>query len=253
MFLPPFNFPENIILLITDTLPSPASFLLHRALTAHLKSSPTQTSNAGVHKKATIVSVSEDLTKWKAIASRSNINLEQQIDSGSLTFIDALSLIQPPVAGSIAEPSLRPLIDPIINSISTSGSGKNTEHVVILDDITTLEWIGFPLLDISRFVRALVASCRRANTTLIIRHHFTLADEIDDLFRQLLQLCTYHLEVRSLASGRSGAVSGEVALHAGPSTPLGQLKLTPRSSALQYRLSDTGSIFFERGTGAAVL
>ena len=61
MLLPPFNFPENIVLLITDTLPSPASFLLHKALSSHLKSS----------KPAIVVSVSEDLAKWKAIASRS--------------------------------------------------------------------------------------------------------------------------------------------------------------------------------------
>ena len=49
----------------------------------------------------------------------------------------------------------------------------------------------------------------QANATLFVRHH-RLSDEPDDLFRHLYQLCTYHLEVRGLASGRSGAVSGEV-------------------------------------------
>lgn len=49
----------------------------------------------------------------------------------------------------------------------------------------------------------------QANATLLVRHH-RLSDEPDDLFRHLYQLCTYHLEVRGLASGRSGAVSGEV-------------------------------------------
>jgi hypothetical protein len=113
--------------------------------------------------------------------------------------------------------------------------------------------------------------CIKANATLIVRHHLTTPDEIDDLFRHLLQISTYHLEVRSLASGRSGAVSGEVpcsklvaifefadgsaqiALHACPSTTDNQVHLLPRSSALQYRLTDTGAVFFERGTGAAVL
>lgn len=66
VLLPPFNLPENIILLITDTLPSPASFFLHKALATHLKSSSTSRP-----KSATIVSVSEDLAKWKAIASKS--------------------------------------------------------------------------------------------------------------------------------------------------------------------------------------
>jgi len=38
------------------------------------------------------------------------------------------------------------------------------------------------------------------------------AAEPDALFQLLLQLCSYHVEVRPLASGRSGAVSGEVHL-----------------------------------------
>jgi hypothetical protein len=72
MFLPPFNLPENIFLLITDTLPSPASFLLHNSLSSHLKTP----SNTGKKKKATIISISEDLARWKAIASRSVRNPE---------------------------------------------------------------------------------------------------------------------------------------------------------------------------------
>ncbi|KXN82155.1 Elongator complex protein 6 [Leucoagaricus sp. SymC.cos] len=248
MLLPPFNLPENIVLLITDTLPSPASFLLHKALASHLKSSTS------TRRRAIVVSVSEDIAKWKAIASKSNINLSQQIASGSLTFIDALSLVQPPSPGQSSQPSLRTLFDSIVDSLSAhSVEAESPERLVILDDVSTFEWIGFSLLDVSRFVRALVAACRQVNATLILRHHLTLSDEIDDLFRRLLQISTYHLEVRSLSSGRSGVVSGEIALHAGPSTPINRVKLIPRSSALQYRLTDTGAVFFERGTGAAVL
>ncbi|KAJ3561890.1 hypothetical protein NP233_g9916 [Leucocoprinus birnbaumii] len=246
MLLPPVNLPENIVLLITDTLPSPASFLLHKALASHLKSL------TNTRRTATVISVSEDLAKWKSIASRSNLNVNQQIESGALTFIDTLPLVQPPSPDSSRnQPALRPLLDSIVNSFTSNI--EESERLVILDDVSTLEWIGFSLLDVSRFVRALVAACRHANATLIIRHHLTLSDEIDDLFRRLLQLSTYHLEVLSLSSGRSGAVSGEIALHSGPSTPNGPVKLIPRSSALQYRLTDTGAVFFERGTGAAVL
>ncbi|KAL9715604.1 hypothetical protein Ac2012v2_000046 [Leucoagaricus gongylophorus] len=249
MLLPPFNFPENIVLFITDTLPSPASFLLHKALSSHLKSSSTTTP-----KSAVIVSISEDLWKWKAISSRSNLNLSQHIDSGSVIFIEALSLSQPPdPSDSSYQPSLRPLFDSILSALSSRGpSPQVSERLVILDDISTLEWIGFSFLDICRFVRALVAACRCESATLIIRHHLVLP-QVDDVFRRLLQISTYHLEVRSLSSGRSGTISGEIALHPGPSTSNSPIKLIPRTSALQYRLTDTGPIFFERGTGAAVL
>jgi len=179
MLLPPFNFPENIVLFITDTLPSPASFLLHKALSSHLKSSSTTTP-----KSAVIVSISEDLWKWKAISSRSvrlhspkfillctltltsqNLNLSQHIDSGSVIFIEALSLSQPPdPSDSSYQPSLRPLFDSILSALSSRGpSPQVSERLVILDDISTLEWIGFSFLDVCRFVRALVATCRHVS------------------------------------------------------------------------------------------
>lgn len=49
-------------------------------------------------------------------------------------------------------------------------------------------------------------------------------------------------------------VSGEIALHAGPST-IGRegVKTIPRSAAIQYRLSDSGVIWFERGNATGVL
>lgn len=71
--------------------------------------------------------------------------------------------------------------------------------------MSTLDWIGFPLLELSRFLRALWAVCLKACatkstrytasdlTTLLgegVRHH-----KPDDLFRHLLQICTY-LEIR---------------------------------------------------------
>jgi len=52
----------------------------------------------------------------------------------------------------------------------------------------------------------------QTKTTLIVRHHLvaTTETEPDDLFRLLLQISEYHLEVRPLSSGRSGEVTGEV-------------------------------------------
>jgi len=97
----------------------------------------------------------------------------------------------------------------------------------------------------------------KANATLLIRQHVltpsTAQPMLDDLFRALHHMCTYHMDVLPLSSGRSGAVSGQVALHAGPGTLRGGVKLLGRSSALQYKLTDAGAVFFERGTGAGVL
>ena len=109
------------------------------------------------------------------------------------------------------------------------------------------------------------------NVTLVVRHHLVVPDEPDDLFRLLLQLCAHHVEVRPLSSGKSGAVSGDVstfhmscfihpdvgvwqmALHPGPSLTSTSVRLRERGQALQYRLTESNVVFFERGTGGAVL
>jgi hypothetical protein len=111
------------------------------------------------------------------------------------------------------------------------------------------------------------------DAALIVRHHIVTPPEPDALFQHLLQLCTYHIEVRPLASGRSGAVSGEVSIlvplfippkthqninikicvHLGPSVKDTKEHVISRTSALQYRLTESGAVFFERGTSTGVL
>ncbi|KAM6497605.1 hypothetical protein JOM56_005553 [Amanita muscaria] len=250
--LPPFNLPTPIILLITDELSSPADFLLHRCLHQHL--------NLDKNNRVVVLSVSESLARWKSVASRSNVNL----DNGSVEFIDVMSHVSPvPIRPDTSDtPSantLRPIFDIVLKSLNGSNEVNDiaeSSKLVILDDISTLEWIGFTSDDVVRFVRALRGACIKTNATLIVRHHRVSNDVAsDDLFSHLYQMCTYHLEVRGLASGRSGSVSGEIALHAGPGTAptKDSVNLLPRSCAMQYRLTDTSAVFFEKGTGGAVL
>lgn len=62
------------------------------------------------------------------------------------------------------------------------------------------------------------------------------------------QVCDFNIRLRS-----SLDLFAQIALYPGPGrTGLG-LKTIPRSKAVLYRLTDTSSMFFERGTGAAVL
>ncbi|KDR70034.1 hypothetical protein GALMADRAFT_128199 [Galerina marginata CBS 339.88] len=237
---PPFNLPEGVILLITDGLAAPADFVLHRCLASHLKEKRKP--------KAIILSVSEGIGRWKALASKSNVNLERHLDSGSLEFIEVLGDVQAP--STEGGNSLKA----VLNCVKTSlNRAVDNSKIVILDDISMLEWIGFTLIDVIRFARALRAVCLKANATLFVRHHIVTPNEPDEVFRHLLQTCTYHLEVLPLASGRSGTVSGEVALHIGFSAPSETVKLIPRSAALQYRLTDIGPDFFAKGTSEGVL
>jgi len=56
-----------------------------------------------------------------------------------------------------------------------------------------------------------------------------------------------------LSSGKSGAVSGEVALHFGLTLGKEPIRSIPRKQALQYRLTDYGVVFFDKGTCGSVL
>ncbi|KAJ7684293.1 hypothetical protein DFH06DRAFT_970027 [Mycena polygramma] len=247
----PFDLPSGILLLLTDQLSSPADFVLHRGLVDHLKGAKSENPT----KKAIVLSVSESITRWKAVAAKSNLHLDQQSASGAFVFIDVLERVSPPDIDSNDMPVLRPILDEVASEL---GRSEGHETLVIVDDLATLDWLGFSVLDIARFCRALAAACRKkAKATLLIRQHVltpsTAEPVLDDLFRAVHQMCTYHMEVLPLASGRSGAVSGQVALHVGPGTPRGGVRLLGRGSALQYKLTDGGAVFFERGTGAGVL
>ncbi|EED85159.1 predicted protein [Postia placenta Mad-698-R] len=152
-------------------------------------------------------------------------------------------------AGAHASVSLKSVFDKVRASLDQKPSQADSQRLIILDDIATLEWIGIPVLELVRFTRALCALCRKANAALVLRHHIVTPGEPDDLLRRLLQLCTYHMDVLPLSSGKSGSV----ALHAGPATINTPFRLVPRHGAVHYKLSDAGAVFFDRGTGGGVL
>jgi hypothetical protein len=93
------------------------------------------------------------------------VNLAEHISSGLLDFMDVLSYVRPPEPSDKASPTLRPLFDQISSTIEPS----STPTLIILDDVTSLEWIGFSFLDIARFTRALRALC------LKVRSHDTFS------------------------------------------------------------------------------
>ncbi|KIP06994.1 hypothetical protein PHLGIDRAFT_30238 [Phlebiopsis gigantea 11061_1 CR5-6] len=235
--------PPGQILLVTDELASPADFILYRSLAAHFKGAAGKSTSA----RCLVVSVSGNLAKWKAVLTKSNVNLTQLIASRSLVFLDVASTHFTPEHDSAAT-SLRPIYDQIRGALL---EGEDT--LVILDDLSSLEWIGTPGIEVARFTRAVCALCRKSNVMLVLRQHVITHGELDDLLRLLLQLCTYRVDVFPLSSGRSGSVSGQIALHLGAGRRETDFRPIPRSRALLYRLTDVSSIFFERGTGAGVL
>ncbi|RPD58667.1 hypothetical protein L227DRAFT_577033 [Lentinus tigrinus ALCF2SS1-6] len=239
---PPSALPlPGQVLLITDELLAPADFLLHRFLSDHLKESK--------HSPALLVSVSEDVGRWKSIAGRSNVSLAAHVDSGLVGVIDAMAHVVPALENDGQRP-LRALFYAVRHKLDYPSDKKT---LVILDDVASLEWIGIPVEEVARFARVLCALCRQRNASLVLRYHVVTPGEPDELFKRLLQLSNYHMDVCPLSSGRSGSVSGQVALHLGPASAEPECPLVSRNAAVHYRLTDSGSMFFDRGTGNSVL
>ncbi|KAL0567923.1 hypothetical protein V5O48_014065 [Marasmius crinis-equi] len=236
----PFDLPRPVFLLITDELSSPADFALHQSLITRLKQFKQS--------KRVYLSVSESWNRLQTLCAKNGVNLSITSSSGNLHFIDVLSQLDS------ASPSLRALYDQVAGILNQGDPDPGS--IVIVDDISSLEWTGHSAQDLGRFCRALRALCLKTQTTLIIRHHIVDPYEPDTLFRNLKQMSSYHMEVRPLSSGRSGAVSGEIALHAGPTaldSDSSKVQLLSRQTALQYRLTDNGVVFFERGSSRGVL
>ncbi|TFK71463.1 hypothetical protein BDN72DRAFT_764866 [Pluteus cervinus] len=260
--LHPLNLPDydGGVILVTDELASPADYLLHKCLGDFLKG-PASTSRHGLsalpgkdsNSQVVVVPVSEGLFRWKAIASRSNLNWDQMVGAGRIKIVE--------VSISFAPQVLKSLFESLVSMLDSSQDPPGQRVLVILDDISTFQWVGFESLDIQRFLRALKALCTKTKATLVIRHHLVSREDNhgDELFGFLTQICSYHIDVRALSSGRSGAVSGEIAVYAGPSTVIASqemdlgVRLIQPGSALQYRLTDTGAVFFEKGTSGGVL
>lgn len=168
---PPDGLPlPGEVLLLTDQLFSPADFVLHRLLQAHLKGRSDS--------KCIILSAHNDLSRWKSIANKAvrycfhfieiaikrvfcqNLNLEQSISSDSLLFVDLVSTS----ASDQSLNTLKPFFDHVKNIIGSLNASTLSQTLILLDDISILEWIGVPVAELSRFARALSALCRKVRT-----------------------------------------------------------------------------------------
>ena len=104
---------------------------------------------------------------------RQNFNISHQILNGLLEIIDVMKHVQPDfrvpapleTVDQYTPPTLRLLFDLVQGVLHKADLGD--AKLVILDDIATLERIGFSSLDVSRFARALRGAClkvRRLST-----------------------------------------------------------------------------------------
>jgi len=98
------------------------------------------------------------------------MSLTQHPISESFFFVDVLAKVKPPSTNDSVV-NLRPIFDIVSRALGESESGARMQKSVILEDITSLLWIGFSQLDLVRFSRALHALCLKVQKNSISNFH----------------------------------------------------------------------------------
>jgi len=141
--------------------------------------------------------------------------------------------------------------------LPTTPTTPTPSALIILDGLSELGRSGFSSVEITRFVRAVLAlSDAAVVSTLHADHLPKTPDAADtesadgDLLPRLLRFADAWWRVSGLATGRSGDVSGEISCHhvgtkVGPSVR--------RENPLQFRLEVGGVKVFPKGTGRGFL
>lgn len=137
-------------------------------------------------------------------------------------------------------------------AIAAIPKGKS---LVVLDVLGDLTDIGFEAVEVSRFVRAMLAVTRERGGMLVSTLH---ADDFEadwgrhELLDRLLRLGGGWWRVEGMSTGRSADVSGEISAFA--LEPGGEgMPVVTKDKALQYRL-EVGSVkVFAKGTGRGYL
>lgn len=93
--------------------------------------------------------------------------MDRNIDEGNLLFLDLHDTLFDPDE----PPSLRPVFDLIRSTVSKISPLYPTQSetdtvLVVVEDISTIEWSGYSTTEISRFCRALSAFCARVRRVL---------------------------------------------------------------------------------------
>lgn len=239
------RLPPSTSILITDTLQSPSLFLATQLIARTLK--PQDRKGKG---KVILVGISEVESEYQAILKKQSVQLVTEKQQGNFQFIDGFEgdvvSIFSEISQSLSSPSTPPQSD------------QSQETLVILDDLSALNWIGNSPLKLIKFHLALKNLCHSSNATLVtvlhsdsLSPHPVTIDESDQyLFRSILQHSSYWFELKSLVSQSRG----ELSIHPAPGLmsvggEKGRLRLRRGKEALEYRVEENGAVFEVKGLG----
>ena len=205
--------------------------------------------------KVCLLGFNQTLTHYTNASQKLGVNLQKFIDKNNFIFIDVLKLIfdgficgdndASSLFTDVNQPefSLQPLLDLIMVNIT-----DDMPMMILLDDMCSLVNIGVPVQVIADFIHYCKTLTLHKVLSFVFLTH--LGEDPDYLLLQswLKYYATIEIDVRSLKTGYSKEISGEMCI----------LRRTPKHSStilkrLHFKLLDKDVKFFAPGTSSAVL
>lgn len=245
--------PRDKVLLIKDSVASPASFFLHyllkKILTAPDLAQPL----------IIFVGLKEPFSHYSRIARKQGCNLLAHQDSGTIVYIDLLSAFNPNQSNlssgdlSSVENKLFPLFQSFLR-ILRQKPGQSVW--IIIDDLSLLEVVAegnkTHLLDFIHYCRTL--ACDKQMCSLVLLAHQDVYETADDIamVHQLEHWSDIVINVEPLATGQASDVHGQVMIkHRMPwnagSGAHSNANQNKNFYVLHYKLMENTVLFFAPG------
>ncbi|KAG4084763.1 hypothetical protein H8356DRAFT_1062895 [Neocallimastix lanati (nom. inval.)] len=223
-------------ILIADTVFADASFLINHYLSKSIKD-----------KEGNVILISffNNFTQYESIQKKMGNNLKLYKDSEKLNFID----------GSIISQTENVTLNNIYNKIEELLNETSfTSTTIILDDITHLLYIEYPINEILNFEYKCRNLCNKYNCNFIVKIHKDIGDDKDSdpisinhnyLLNYLINNYEYIIETNELESGFTDDIQGQLSFARGVSCT--NYDFNPRLYHYKINENPSFSKFYAKG------
>jgi len=224
-------------ILIADTVIADAAFLINHFLSKSIKNKEGN---------VFLISFTSNYTQYESIQKKMGNNLKLYKDTEKLNFIDA-SLISPG-DNNITLDILYKKIEELLNETSFEST------TIIIDDITHLIYIEYPINEILNFEYKCRNICNKYNCDFVVRIHKDIGDDSDtdpitikhtQLLNYLTNAYEYIVETNELESGYTDDIQGQLSFARGVSCT--QYDFNPRLYHYKINENPAFSKFYAKG------
>ncbi|RDD39533.1 Elongator complex protein 6 [Trichoplax sp. H2] len=248
------NLPNGKSLVIIDSQ-TDGSFLLHHFISLYIQGGG----------KVVMLAFAQSFSHYSLVAQKLGINLNSACDDKTFVFLPGLKYT---LDGIINRDVENPLLDTsnckslhslyqAINSAISANENQSLPTLLIIDDISTLLYLGFQHTEICTFLTYCQHTiCKKTNGCILSLIHND--SDVEDQSSNLLSRWFHHfadivLELEGLQSGRSKDVHGQLKVVFTRREQNDLHSLSPLSRCVHYRIRDKGVSFFALGTSPAIL